>query len=41
MKRLLCLIFGHRTPPGCTRARAICFSCHRCGELAPGDLSTR
>jgi hypothetical protein len=25
----------------CTRERAISFCCHRCGDLADGDLSTR
>lgn len=38
---LACFLFGHRPPPGCTRARAIAFECARCGHLADGDAVPR
>lgn len=41
LRRLVCFLFGHTPPPGCTRARAIAFECHRCGQLARGDLALK
>ena len=39
VRRLLCSLLGHCTPPGVTRRLSITFCCHRCGALADGDLS--
>ena len=39
VKRFLCFLLAHVPPPGVTRRESITFCCHRCGDLADGDLS--
>lgn len=41
MPRFLCWLFGHRTPPGVTRAFSICFECERCHVVVDGELAAR
>lgn len=36
-----CWLFGHRCPPGVTRARSIAFLCPRCNRVVAGELGLR
>lgn len=38
MRRLLCAVFGHLTPPGVRREMSIFFRCDRCCAVVPGTF---
>lgn len=41
IRDLMCWLFGHRCPPGVTKAESIVFMCTRCNCAALGDMSAR
>lgn len=40
VRRLLCWLFNHVTPPGVRRELSIFFVCQRCGEFCRGTFNT-